>query len=160
MTIDRSKLRADVKRLTKGGETLRSAQVTAAIRDLLPEIERMRAEDKTSWRIIAEALASQGLTEGSDKKPLSERRLTSIVTKLRARKKAEVGELKVRAGRGDVAPPAEAATKAAPPAKKPKARLAPELAPQPPAPDDEPLLSEDDIIEAQRAKHAHLFRKD
>ncbi len=149
-----------MKRLSKGGEAARPAATTAIIRELLPEIERLRAEDKASWQVIAEALASQGLTEGADKKRLSVRRLTSIVTKLRARQKAEAGGLEARAGRVDLASSSDSGTKATAPTNKSKARLAPELTGQPDKPDDEPPLCEAEILEVQRAKHAHLTRKD
>ena len=160
MTIDRSKLRADVKRLSKSGEALRPAQVTAVVRELLPEIERMRSEDKATWRVIAEALASQGISEGLDKRPLSERRLTSIVTKLRARQKAEAGKLKARGGRPDIVSSREMVGQAASSTNKPRARLAPELTREADPPDDGPPLTEADILAAQFAKHAHLTKKD
>lgn len=152
-----------MKRLAKGGETARPAGTTAIIRDLLPEIERMRSEDKASWQVIAAALANQGVTEGVDKKPISALRLTSIVTKLRARAKAEAEGRKGREGRADVAgqAAAPASSEAAPTAaKRSRAQLAPELTQPPPQDGDEPPLSEADIRDAQRAKRAHLFKKD
>lgn len=158
MTIDRSKLRNDVKRLSKGEGALRRPTITAEIRDLLPEIERLRSEDRAPWKVIAQALAEQGVTEGAGQRPLSERRLTSIVTKLKAKKMARAVDARDRGARVDVAKDATSGPSLL--ADKTKPRLAIALtAPSEDASEELPL-SENEIRRMQREKHAHLIKKD
>jgi hypothetical protein len=159
MTIDRSRFRNDVRRLAKGAAASRPPTITAEIRQLMPDIERMRSEDRAPWRAIAQALAEQGVTEGLDKRPISDRRLTSIVTKLRAHAIASAVEGQRRGHRRDVATEG-AADDPLPVPERPKTRLAPELSEPPEAVPNEPPLSEDEIRRSQRDKHQHLFKKD
>lgn len=102
MKIDFKRLQSDVegRKLARGKSSLRRPKTgaTAAIREVLPQLERMHAEGAT-WAEIAEALSAQGLTQG-DSKPLTGRRLTALIHNIKMREKTLLGPLHVADGDG------------------------------------------------------------
>jgi hypothetical protein len=152
MSIDLAKLRASVKRLSKGGESDKP-NLTAIVRALLPEIHRLRDEENATWKVIALALAEQIPVAIREK--LTEKRLTSTVVKLAAQDAKRAASVENRRRRSDILPlPGGQRPRAA---NTPPLRLADELAAQlPAAPDDSPL-KEDEIRRLRQDKHKHLF---
>ena len=159
MKVDVSKLRASVKRLAEGRRDGRkSSDLMATIRPLMPAIERFRADD-VPWAVIAASLAEQGVVEG-DSRPLSEKRLTSVVSKLKEQEAKRNARMQARALRGDLAtapnrrrPPSSMAGTSQP-------RLAPELTTVRVDAETRPPISEAEILREKRDKHQHLFKKD
>lgn len=90
--------------------------LTAAIREALPEIERLRKDVR--WSSFAAAFTEQGYTQGRDQRPVTASRLTAIYCQVVAPNKRS---RKPRASR-EVQPPS-----AAPKIEAGRLRLAPEL---------------------------------
>lgn len=86
MTLDPKQLRADAKRLHKARSSTSGRSVTgatSAIRAALPAIRELR-DSGVAWSAIAEALAQQGVVQGKDRLPITERRLTALVSHIEA----------------------------------------------------------------------------
>jgi hypothetical protein len=163
MKVDVPKLRASVKRLSKTHKDRRkTSDLVATIRPLLPEIERLREDkdkDKVTWAVIAAGLAEQGVVEGKEGKPLTEKRLTSVISKIKSQNAGRAAREAKRLLRGDVSIVVERHG-AHQTASRSLARLAPELTRAPPSDRDNPPISEAEILSEQRQKQQHLFKKD
>jgi hypothetical protein len=83
-------MQIDSKRLTKDCAAAQAASAdachahrntgaTAIIELILPLIRELRAQ-KFSWAAIASALAKQGVVQGSDRRPITARRLTALIS--------------------------------------------------------------------------------
>jgi hypothetical protein len=86
MPLDQKQLRADAKRLHRARSSTSGKGITgttSAIRAALPAIRDLR-EGGVAWAAIAEALAEQGVVQGKDRIPLTERRLTALVSQIEA----------------------------------------------------------------------------
>jgi hypothetical protein len=162
MKVDVPKLRASVKRLAKTGKDRRnSSNLMATIRPLVSEIERLRGDqdNKVTWAVIAAGLAEQGVVEGNERRPLTEKRLTSVISKIKAQDAGRAAREAKRRLRDD-APLVVDRNDGRQSAPRPSARLAPELT-QPPRSDRDDLpISEDEILRELREKQQHLFKKD
>jgi hypothetical protein len=75
--------------------------VTAAVRTLLPEIEKLRAEG-VSWADIAAALSEQGIVQGKDRARLTATRLTAIFSQVRSQERRRNEKGQQRHSRHDV----------------------------------------------------------
>ena len=89
--------------LAGSGHAHRSTGATAIIESVLPLIREFRAQ-KYSWAAIAAALAAQGVTQGADRKPITARRLTALISAIEKRVRRREARLAARAKRGDLAP--------------------------------------------------------
>jgi len=117
--IDRRQLLKDAPRLEKTiPRGVAKTGATEAVSTALPEILQLRSEG-VRWAAIAAALAKQGLVEGPDKRPLSTRRLTALVSQIVARDRARADRARARTLRPDLV--------VTMPATKPLLTLAPEL---------------------------------
>jgi hypothetical protein len=107
MQIDAKRLKEDCATaqtaLAGSGGAHRSTGATAIIEPILPLIREFRAQ-KYGWAAIAAALAAQGVTQGSDRRPISARRLTALISAINKRVQLREARLAGRANRGDLAP--------------------------------------------------------
>jgi hypothetical protein len=107
MQIDAKRLKEDCATaqtaLAGSGGAHRSTGATAIIEPILPLIREFRAQ-KYGWAAIAAALAAQGVTQGSDRRPISARRLTALISAINKRVQLREARLAGRAKRGDLAP--------------------------------------------------------
>jgi len=81
----------------------RSTGATAIIELILPLIWQLRAQ-KFSWAAIASALAAQGVVQGSDRRPITARRLTALISAINKRERRREARLSSRTKRRDLAP--------------------------------------------------------
>src|SRR5665213_1729690 len=81
----------------------RNTGATAIIETILPLIRELRAQ-KFSWAAIASALAAQGVVQGSDRQPITARRLTALISAIDKRERRRESRLSGRAKRRDLAP--------------------------------------------------------
>jgi hypothetical protein len=104
----------DSKRLTEDCVTAHAARAgsdyphrntgaTAIIEPVLALIRELRAQ-KFSWAAIAFALAKQGVVQGSDRRPITARRLTALISAITNRERRREARLSGRAKRRDLAP--------------------------------------------------------
>jgi hypothetical protein len=81
----------------------RNTGATAIIEPVLPLIRELRAQ-KFSWAAIASALAAQGVVQGSDRQPITARRLTALISAIDKRERRREARLSARSKRRDLAP--------------------------------------------------------
>ena len=146
--IDRRKLLKDAPRLenTLPRSTPKTG-VTKAVSTALPEIQKLRSEG-VRWAAIAAALAEQGIFEGRNKQPISERRLSALFSQVIARDCARIERSRARTRRPDLV--------AAGPVTKPSLKLAPELTA--PKKVDKPPITEEQIRRDQLSAIQHLLK--
>jgi hypothetical protein len=107
-------MQIDAKRLTKDSAKAHAGQVasgrahcgtgaTAIIEPVLALIRDLRRE-KHSWSAIAAALAGQGVVQGSDRRPITARRLTALIAAIEKRGRRRQDRVADRLGRRDLAP--------------------------------------------------------
>jgi hypothetical protein len=107
-------MQIDSKRLTKDCAAAQAASkgachahrntgATAIIELVLPLIWQLRAQ-KFSWAAIASALAAQGVVQGSDRRPITGRRLTALISAINKRERRREARLSSRTKRRDLAP--------------------------------------------------------
>jgi hypothetical protein len=105
MSIDSKRLAKDCATaqaaLAANGHALRRTGATAVIEPILPLIRELRAR-KHSWAAIAAALAKQGVVQGIDREPITERRLTALISAINKRVRQQEARLSGRAKRGDL----------------------------------------------------------
>jgi hypothetical protein len=103
----------DSKRLTEDCATAQAARAasdyphrntgaTAIIEPVLPLICELRAQ-KFSWASIASALAAQGVVQGCDRRPITARRLTALISAINMRVRRQEARLSGRSKRRDLA---------------------------------------------------------
>ena len=159
MKVDVAKLRASVKRLAEGRPDRRkSSDLMATVRPLMGVIDQLRA-DVVPWAVIAASLAEQGVVEG-DGRPLTDKRLTSVVSKLKAQAEKRAARMQARGLRSDLAQAPNMRSPASSTAGSATAQLAPELTAVRVETETCPPISEAEILREQRDKHQHLFKKD
>lgn len=159
MKVDVTRMRAAAKRLAESRPDRRkTSDLMATVRPLMAVIRQLRA-DGIPWRVIAASLAEQGVVEGGGR-PMSEKRLTSVCSKLEAQAAKNAARLHARARRTDLPGIFRAESHAASNRKGALARLAPELTGSHRDADESPPISEAEILRAQRQKQQHLFKKD
>jgi len=146
--IDRRKLLKDAPRLenTLPRSTPKTG-ATEAVSTALPEIQKLRSEG-VRWAGIAAALAEQGIFEGPNKRPISERRLSALFSQVVARDLARIERSRARTRRPDLV--------AAEPGIKLSLRLAPELTVPPLV--DKPAITEEQIRRDQLSAIQHLLK--
>jgi hypothetical protein len=104
----------DSKRLTDDCATAQAARAdsdyphrntgaTAIVEPVLPLIRELRGR-KFSWAAIASALAAQGVVQGGDRRPITGRRLTALISAIDKRVRRQEVRLSGRAKRRDLAP--------------------------------------------------------
>jgi hypothetical protein len=81
----------------------RNTGATALIESILPLIRELHGR-KFSWAAIAFALAAQGVVQGADRRPITARRLTALVSAINKRERRREARLSSRAKRRDLAP--------------------------------------------------------
>ena len=81
----------------------RNTGATALIESILPLIRELRGR-KFSWAAIAFALAAQGVVQGADRRPITARRLTALISAINKRERRREARLSSRAKRRDLAP--------------------------------------------------------
>jgi hypothetical protein len=107
-------MQIDSKRLTKDCASAQAASAdschahrntgaTALIESILPLIRELRGR-KFSWAAIASALAAQGVVQGGDRRPITARRLTALISAINKRERRREARLSGRAKRRDLAP--------------------------------------------------------
>lgn len=107
-------MQIDSKRLTKDCAAAQAASkgachahrntgATAIIEPILSLIWQLRAQ-KFSWAVIASALAAQGVVQGSDRRPITARRLTALISAINKRALRRRARLAGRTRRQDLAP--------------------------------------------------------
>lgn len=74
---------------------------TAIIEPVLPLIRDLRRQ-KRGWKAIASALASQGVVQGVDRKPISARRLTALIAAIEKRERRQTQRQRGRGLRQDI----------------------------------------------------------
>jgi len=159
MKVDAAKLRASVKRLAEGRPDRRkSSDLMATVRRLMPVIDQLRA-DEVPWAVIAASLAEQGVVEG-DGRPLTDKRLTSVVSKLKEQAAKRDARMQARTQRVDLAKAPNGRNPPSSTAGSSTARLAPELTVVRVDADTRAPISEAEILREKRDKHQHLFKKD
>ncbi len=82
---------------------LRDTGATAIIGPILPLIRELRAQ-RFSWAAIASALAKQGVVQGADRRPITARRLTALISAINKRERRREARLSGRAKRRDLVP--------------------------------------------------------
>lgn len=106
-------MQVDAKRLTKdcsnaqstlaaSGCGRRGTGATAIIEPVLPLIRDLR-EQKHCWSAIAAALARQGVVQGSDRQPITARRLTALIAAIEKRVRRQAKRSESRFSRQDLA---------------------------------------------------------
>lgn len=109
-----AKMQINAKRLTKdcshaqsalavSGREHRRTGATAIIEPVLPLICDLRKQ-KHSWSAIAAALARQGVVQGSDRQPITARRLTALISAIDKRERRHAKRSEGRFRRPDLAP--------------------------------------------------------
>jgi len=109
-----AKMQINAKRLTKdclnaqsalatSGCGHRGTGATAIIEPVLSLIRDLRKE-KHSWSAIAAALARQGVVQGSDRQPITARRLTALIAAIEKRVRRQAECQRGRGLRQDLAP--------------------------------------------------------
>lgn len=107
-------MQIDSKRLTKDCTAADAARAgsdyphrntgaTAIIEPVLPLIGELRAQ-KFSWASIASAFAKQGVVQGADRRPITARRLTALISAINKRERRREARLSDRSKRRDLAP--------------------------------------------------------
>lgn len=107
-------MQINAKRLTKDCSNAQSASTasgcghrgtgaTAIIEPVLPLIRDLRNQ-KRSWSAIAAALARQGVVQGADRRPITARRLTALISAIDKRERRRAEHSKSRFRRPDLAP--------------------------------------------------------
>jgi hypothetical protein len=107
-------MRVDAKRLLEdctAAQTNRAASTcahrntgaTAIIEPILPLIRELR-EQNFSWAAIASALANQGVVQGGDRRPITARRLTALISAINKREQRRKTHMSDRAKRRDLVP--------------------------------------------------------
>ena len=110
-----AEMQINAKRLTKDSLDAQSALAasgcghpgtgaTAIIEPVLPLIRDLRKQ-KHSWSAIAAALARQGVVQGSDRQPITARRLTALIAAIEKRVRRQAERQHGRGLRQDLAPP-------------------------------------------------------
>ncbi len=146
--IDRRKLLKDAPRLEKTlPRSTPKTGATEAVSTALPEIQKLRSEG-VRWAAIAAALAEQGIFEGPNKQPISERRLSALFSQVVARDLARVERSRARTRRPDLVTAA--------PVVKPSLKLALELTA--PKKVDEHPITEEQIRRDQLSAIQHLLK--
>jgi hypothetical protein len=107
MSIDSRRLTKDCvsaqAALAARGHVLRRTGATAVIEPILPLIRELRTQ-KHSWAAIAAALSAQGVVQGTDREPITARRLTALISAIIKRVRRHEARLAGRAKRRDLAP--------------------------------------------------------
>jgi hypothetical protein len=107
MTINSNRLKkdsADAQASTEASGLARwRTGATAVIEPVLPIIYELRARGY-SWKAIATALAKQGVIQGINRKPLTSRRLTALISAINKRVRRREARLSSRTKRRDLAP--------------------------------------------------------
>jgi hypothetical protein len=107
MSIDSRRLTKDCvsaqAALAARGHVLRRTGATAVIEPILPLIQELRTQ-KHSWAAIAAALSAQGVVQGTDRKSISARRLTALISAINKRLRRQQERSAERAKRRDLAP--------------------------------------------------------
>jgi hypothetical protein len=109
-----AKMQINAKRLTKDCSNAQSmlaasgrahcgTGATAIIEPVLPLIRDLR-EQKQSWSAIAAALARQGVVQGSDRQPITARRLTALIAAIEKRVRRQAERHRGRGLRQDLTP--------------------------------------------------------
>jgi hypothetical protein len=107
-------MQIDSKRLTKDCTAAQAARAgsdyphrntgaTAIIEPVLPLIRELRGR-KFSWAAIASALAAQGVVQGGDRRSITARRLTALISAINKRERRREARLSGRSKRRDLAP--------------------------------------------------------
>jgi hypothetical protein len=107
MSIDSRRLTKDCvsaqAALAARGHVLRRTGATAVIEPILPLIRELRTQ-KHSWAAIAAALSAQGVVQGTDRKSISARRLTALISAINKRVRRQQERSAERTKRRDLAP--------------------------------------------------------
>ena len=107
MSIDSKRLTKDCANaqatLAANGHALRRTGATAIIEPVLPLIRELRAH-KFSWAAIASALAAQDVVQGGERRPITARRLTALISAINKRERRREARLSSRTKRRDLAP--------------------------------------------------------
>jgi hypothetical protein len=107
MSIDSRRLTKDCESaqaaLAARGHVLRRTGATAVIEPILPLIRELRTQ-KHSWSAIAAALSAQGVVQGTDRKSISARRLTALISAINKRVRRQQKRSAERTKRRDLAP--------------------------------------------------------
>jgi hypothetical protein len=109
-----AKMQINAKRLTQDCSNAQSALAasgcehrgtgaTAIIEPILPLIRDLRKQNH-SWAAIATALARQGVVQGSDRQPITARRLTALISAIDKRERRHAKRSEGRFRRPDLAP--------------------------------------------------------
>jgi DNA-binding transcriptional MerR regulator len=103
MPLDLKRLTSDAKATRKKRLENEKVRTFSAIQSAMKRITKLRAAG-VRWREIAEALAAQGIEQGTGdaRKPLTASRLTSIVNKLQAADQRRAEKLAGRGNRSDL----------------------------------------------------------
>lgn len=167
VTLDRKRFKRDAKRSAKGriGESIGS-ETTGAVRIVRENLETIRSlrTDGIAWAGIAEALAAQGVHQivGGEKRPITAKRLTSIVSTIESRERRRQENRSSRAARSDLVRPSEDVAEASPR----RLALAPELQRDPDPSRDIAAGTNDDAFETEkemrlrRLREVDKYRKD
>lgn len=158
MSIDLKRLRGDAKRMKAARIASPSGKVktgaTKVIRDNFHELERLHNVDGVTWADLASSLAAQGVTQGAGL-PITGRRLTALMHNVRSRAK-KMAEKRSPQDQGDGSPHRQRNGDLA---VQKSVSLSPEMARPVGEHVPDPTISEDEIRQAELAKHAHLLRK-
>lgn len=107
MSIDSRRLTKDCESaqaaLAARGHVLRRTGATAVIEPILPLIQELRTQ-KHSWAAIAAALSAQGVVQGTDRKSITARRLTALISAINKRVRRQQERSAERTKRRDLAP--------------------------------------------------------
>lgn len=88
---------------TAAGRGYRGTGATAIIEPVLPLIRDLR-KLKHSWSAIAAALARQGVVQGADRRSITARRLTALISAIDKRERRHAKRSESRIRRPDLAP--------------------------------------------------------
>jgi hypothetical protein len=106
MPIDAKRLTKDCAKahagLVASGRAHCGTGATAIIEPVLPLIRDLRRQ-KRGWKAIASALASQGVVQGVDRKPITPRRLTALIAAIDKRERRHTQRQRGRGLRQDLA---------------------------------------------------------
>lgn len=158
MRIDLKRLRGDAKRLKAARMASPSGKVktgaTKVIRDNFDELERLHNVEGVTWADLASSLAAQGVTQGAGL-PITGRRLTALMHNVRSRAE-KMAEKTPHQNQGNSSSQRQrngglAGRKAV--------SLSPEMVRSVGVHVPDTTISEDEIRQAELARHAHLLRK-
>lgn len=167
VALDRKRFVREAKRAAKvragrsvGGETTGAVRI---VRENLEAIRSLRA-DGVAWAGIAEALAAQGVHQivDGEKRPITAKRLTSLVSTIEARERRRQEEQALREARPDLI---RLPTDVAEPSPR-KIGLAPEMQRDPDRSRDSGAASHKDRFETEeemrlrRLREVEKYRKD